>query len=101
MIPTKEEQEKYLNNLISVQEKQSIKSGYVDDGCTFKLTENQVTFIAKKYAKWYAEQVINHCAEVAECIDNGITDEYYNGDLKWCPRIEVDQLSILNIINEL
>jgi hypothetical protein len=55
------------------------------------------TFVCKLitqiYAKWYAEQVIKHCAEVAEI---KMVKHPYIGNL-W----EVNKQSILNVINEL
>ena len=70
MLPTEKEKElKY----------QEIRSNY---GSFFNFRE-----VAEEYAKWYAIEVIKHCAEVADT-----DDECYN---------IVNTQSILNIINEL
>ena len=59
---------------------------------------------AQEYAKWYAEEVIKHCAEVAKV-------EQHNPDCIFTSRIirdtdsgydyYPDKQSILNVINEL
>lgn len=76
MLPTKEEQDYRIRILI-------------DNDDIF--SENM-----KDHAKWYAEQVIKHCAEVAKIHqvtnDEDLMRGYYN---------EVDKQSILNVINEL
>lgn len=53
---------------------------------------------AQEYAKWYAEQVIKHCAEVAKIQHR----EYNTGEYTYSEDdFEIDKQSILNVINEL
>lgn len=60
----------------------------------------------------YAEQVIKHCAEVAEfeiftksdsdIIESEITNNYYHNDtMSYVEHIEVNKQSILNVLKEL
>jgi hypothetical protein len=58
---------------------------------------------AKEYAKWYAEQVIKYCAEVAE-VDTVKEDQLELNQsymFSMVNPIVVSKQSILNVINEL
>ena len=50
----------------------------------------------REYAKWYAIEIIKHCAEVAECCEGAIIDVGHT-----ITGAFVDKQSILNVINEL
>lgn len=78
MLPTKEIQDNKVREIY-------------DNLNTDNLEEPILVIVAKKYAKWYAEQVIKHCAEVA------IVEDYTQDD----GRMLVDKQSILNVISEL
>ena len=60
---------------------------------------------AQEYAKWYAEQVIKHCAEVIEttCINKNNLKQLEEGNCFDYKKhyIVVDKQSILNVINDL
>jgi hypothetical protein len=78
MLPTIEEQDKKANILIQEN---------VEDW--FELTN--IRNAVKEYTKWYAIEVVKHCAEVAK------VEDYTQDD----GNVLVDKQSILNIINEL
>jgi len=81
MLPTKEEQEKVAKEIL------------FDTLYAIKPVDEELR-IMKKYAKWYATEIIKHCSEVAESklVYHSIYDD---------PHDEVDKQSILDIINEL
>lgn len=81
MLPTLEEQ----NN--------KVKEIY-DNLNTDNIKEPILVVVSKQYAKWYAEQVIKHCSEVADV-------EFITSNGGCCSTDKVDKQSILNIINEL
>ena len=87
MIPTKEERDKKYQEL---RIKYNFNNSMMD-----------IQGLLKEYSKWYAAEIIDYCAEVAECVDNGIADEDDNGDMKWFSKSEVYKQSILNVKNEL
>ena len=95
MIPTKDEQRSKLIEIRS--------SIFLDEN---PLANVMIESLMYKYAKWYAEQVIIHCAEVASLttIDDNEIPEVFNYphfrsiDNDWTI---VDKQSILNVINEL
>ncbi len=95
MLPSKEEQNKFYNELVRLRQ-------------LIPISENELTI---KYSKWYAEQIIKHCVEVAKVDrnfidweDNDIINSYdyisrdEDGDSYG---YEVNKQSILNVINEL
>ena len=110
MLPTIEEQESKILEIFN--EFTKLKS--------FKITEPY-----KQYAKWYVEQVVKHCAEVAKCEFWKINEDFDETDLESVeeicvskrilfgddykhssnfdslPSITVDTQSILNVINDL
>ena len=88
MLPTQKEQElKYIEIFNSDLEE----------------TDLDVTFA---FAKWYAEQVIKHCAEVAKIsvhcrIDSMVSDYQSSKESDDFNDFTIDKQSILNVINEL
>ena len=91
MLPTKEQQEEILTKIIN---KQYDISYYNSLEQSNNLSESDIEEVVNIYAKWYAVQVIKHCAEVAESklVYHSPTED---------PHDEVDKQSILNVINEL
>jgi hypothetical protein len=69
---------------------QEIKARLITRYNAFKYTKEDVL----NYAKWYAEQVVKHCAEVAEI--SYIGDPDYDYDFA-----TVSRKSILDVIKEL
>lgn len=93
MLPTIEEQDNKLQSLI--------ENDYNFDEDTNKdlIHVSQLTDSLKQYAKWYAEQVIKYCAEVADT-KTVYTRDYVTNAVT-CEEQIVDKQSILNVINEL
>ena len=85
MLPTKED----LDNKIDELFKEQI-------GC--ERIDNSEKYVIKLVVKWYAEQVIKHCAEVAKS-----KLLFKESEVDWHKTYysEIDKESILNIINEL
>jgi hypothetical protein len=73
MLPTKEEQENKIIEIIKTSSElwNSKITEEEYNSTVFDIINNEYSFIivAKEYAKWYAEQVIKHCAEVAKHIE--------------------------------
>lgn len=96
-IPTLEEQNNKIIEILK-SSKQLWTSALSDEDykndTTFDILGNEKTFliVAKEYAKWYAEQVVKHCSEVAEVEENlGSFSTYF----------DVNKQSILNVLNNL
>ena len=82
MLPTKAEMQNNLNYILCKYP--------VLKELTGKNATEQVDASHIEYAKWYAIEVIKHCAEVAK------VNPLYGNSIE-----EIDKQSILNIINEL
>lgn len=103
MLPTIKEQDKKLKVLVDK---------YPEDK---DMCYEDIFKFAKRYAKWYAIEIIKHCSEVAmlkgfdnfnakEEILEFIEDTYELQDNETDEiylHVEIDKQSILNVINEL
>lgn len=63
---------------------------------------NQYINVIHKYAKWYAEQVIKHCVEIAKTTTKSILfDDPKEGRDTYMDISIIYKQSITNVINEL
>ncbi len=95
MLPNKEEQCNKILELLNKHKLYDNVTHYGDDVVINKLSYTAILLtIGLELNKWYAEQLLKHCAEVAK-----MTGIAYGND-KCISDYEVDKQSILNIINE-
>ena len=78
MLPTQEEQDAKLIEILKTDKQlwhTPLTDAEYERSVTFDILQGEKVFgiVAKSFAKWYAERVIEHCAEVAK-VDRDFID---------------------------